>query len=78
MANDTFDMIKNMDKKSLGEAVSQAKKFLATDEGKRAVEKIKNGQMPDGAQIPDNLKQAAKALSENPESAKKLAEMLGL
>lgn len=76
MTNDIANMLKNMDKRQLQEGLNKAKQFLSTEEGKAAMAKIKEGKMPDGANIPDDLKKAAEALSKDPESAKKLSSFL--
>ncbi len=76
MTNDIAAMLKDMDKRRLREGLDRAKRFLSTDEGKAAMAKIKEGKMPDGTNIPDDLKKAAEALSKDPESAKKLSSFL--
>lgn len=78
MTNDIADMLKGMDKRTLSEGLDKAKRFLSSDEGKAAMAKIKEGKMPDGTKIPDDLKKAAEALSRDPESAKKLSSLLGI
>ena len=75
MNRELSDMIKNMDKNKLQSSIAEAKRFLATPEGKSAMDKLSHGEMPNGGAIPDDLKKAAEALSRDPESAKKLAAL---
>ena len=78
MNREISDMLKNMDKRTLQNSINEAKRFMSTSEGKEAMKKISEGNMPDGEKIPENLRKAAEALSRDPESAKKLAAMLNI
>ncbi len=78
MTPDIASILKNMDKATLQKSVSEAKRFLSTPEGKSAMEKIKKGEMPDGGQLPSELKGAADALAKDPATARSLAKLFGL
>ena len=75
MNRELSDMLKNMDKNTLQNSIAEAKRFLATPEGKSAMDKLSHGEMPNGGAIPNDLRQAAEALSRDPESAKRLAAL---
>lgn len=77
MNADIINMIKGMDKRTVDARIAEAKKFLATPEGKETMKKLSSGQMPDGSKIPDNLKEAAQALSKDPATARRVSSFLG-
>lgn len=68
---DILSMIKNMDKAQLEKSIEEAKAYLATEEGKKTAKMLSEGKMPDGGNIPDNLKQAAETIK-NDKSAQKI------
>lgn len=75
---DIVSMLKNMKPGELNEAISKAKSFMQTEEGKAVVQKLKNGQPIDG--LPVTTEQQNKLIAEltkNPQTAKQLAAMLG-
>ena len=63
--------IKGMDKDKLVKSIEAARNYLATEEGKKTAKMLSEGKMPDGQSIPDNLKEAATAISRD-ENAQKL------
>lgn len=74
---DIISMIKNMDPKEINDAVEKAKYFMNSEEGKAAVEKLKNGQPISGLPISDEEQSKLLArLSQNPGAVKKIAQML--
>ncbi|MBQ8003361.1 MAG: hypothetical protein IJ297_07965 [Clostridia bacterium] len=73
---DIFSMLKNMDKDTLEKSISAAQAFLSTPEGKNAAQMLSEGKMPDGSKVPDELKSAASAISDNKEAQNMLGEFL--
>ncbi len=73
---DIFSMLKNMDKDTLDNALKEAQRFLATPEGQNAAQMLQEGKMPDGNNLPDSLKDAAKTISEDKNAQNMLGEFL--
>lgn len=68
---DILTLLKSMDKEQLQKSIEAAKAYLNTDEGKKTAKMLSEGKMPDGQSMPDDLKQAAKAVKDDP-AAKKI------
>ena len=73
---DIFSMLKNMDKDTLEQSLKQAQAFLSTPEGMDAAKNLANGQMPDGGEIPEGLKDMAKTISRDKGAQNLLGEFL--
>lgn len=76
--NDILKMLAKMDKKQLDEAITKAREFTNTPEGKKVMEKLSRGETVEGIPVP--AEQQNKILSElgkNPDAMKKIAEILG-
>lgn len=73
---DIFNLLKNMDKDTLEKGLKEAQKFLATEEGQNAAKMLASGKMPDGANIPEELKSAVSAISEDKNAQKMLGELI--
>ncbi len=73
---DIFSMLKNMDKDTLEQSLKQAQAFLSTSEGMDAAKNLANGQMPDGSEIPEDLKDVAKTISRDKGAQSLLGEFL--
>lgn len=75
---DIVSMLKNMKPGELNEAISKAKKFMETEEGKAVVEKLKKGQPVEGLPVTTAQQNELIAqLTKNPQTAKQLGTMLG-
>lgn len=73
---DIFSMLKNMDKDTLEKGLKQAQEFLSTPEGQDAAKKLSQGNFPEGMNIPEELKDAAKSISEDKNAQNMLGEFL--
>lgn len=73
---DIFSMLKSMDKDTLEKSINAAQAFLATPEGQNTAKMLSEGKMPDGGNIPDELKNAASAISGSKEAQGMLGEFL--
>ena len=76
--NDIFGMLKNLNRNQINEAVKKAQQFAQTPQGKAAIEKLKRGEAIDSLPVAgDKQNEIISALKNNPEAAKKIAELLG-
>lgn len=73
---DIFSLLKNMDPETLQKGIKQAQEFLSTPEGKNAAKMLSEGKMPDGGDMPEDLKNAAKSISEDKKAQSALGEFL--
>lgn len=73
---DIFEMLKNMDKDTLEKSINQAKEFLSTPAGQNAAKMLADGKMPDGAAMPEGLKEAAETISRDRKAQSLLGEFL--
>lgn len=70
---DIFEILRGLDKGSLKEAIKKAQEFSKTEEGKKVIEKLKNGEAVD--ELPISKDEQSKIISEikkNPELSKKI------
>ena len=72
MSGSLNDFLKNIDGKTLAEAVKAAQQYAKTDEGKKMVESIKKGEKIGGKDKNDIIS----LLKDNPDLAKKLNDIL--
>lgn len=72
---DILGLLKNMDKDTLEKSIKEAQRFLSTPEGQNTAKMISEGKMPDGSQLPDELKDMAKAISKDENARSVLGEL---
>ena len=72
MSNSLNDFLKNMDSKTLAEAVKAAQEYAKTEEGKKTIESLKRGDKIGGK----DKNEIMSLLKGNPELVKKLNELL--
>lgn len=73
---DIMDILKNMDKDTLEKGLKEATKFLSTPEGQNAAKMISEGKMPEGTEMPAELKAAAESVKDNKAAQNMLGEFL--
>lgn len=69
---DILALLKSMDKDTLDRSIAQAKAYLATEEGRKSAKLLSEGKMPDGSNIPEELKTAAEAIKNDKAAQKAL------
>ena len=72
MSNSLNDFLKNMDSKTLAEAINAAQQYAKTDEGKKTIESLKRGEKIGGKDKNDIMS----LIKNNPDLAKKLNGLL--
>ena len=75
---DILSTLKAMSPSELSEAVSRAKAFMSTPEGRQAVEKLRQGQPVEGLSVTaGEQSELISQLSKNPQMAKRVGELFG-
>lgn len=75
---DILSMLKGMNPAELNDAVSKARAFANTPEGKQMIDKLKKGQPIEGLPVTtQEQNQLIAQLTKNPQIAKQLGAMLG-
>lgn len=73
---DIFNLLKDMNPETLQKSIAQATAFLSTPEGQNAAQMLSQGKMPDGSNMPDELKKLAEGVKDNKKAQECLGEYL--